>query len=71
MPPKQSKGTVAATACPWCKKPQDFRGVEDYGLEPGNVFKCDHCKRNFKLVRVQKVTMLWLAPTTDRGNLHE
>ncbi len=66
----QTKGTVAACACPWCKKANDFRGVEDYGLEPGNVITCDHCGKNFKLARVQRVTLIWLERTTDVGNLH-
>ena len=56
----QTRGTVEATACPWCKRTNDFRGVEDYGLEPGNAFTCDHCHRTYEVVRVQPVTMVWL-----------
>lgn len=68
---KQTRGTVASCACPWCKKPNDFRGVEDYGLEPGNVLSCDHCRRNFKITKVEKMTVIQLAPTHDRGNLYQ
>jgi hypothetical protein len=58
-----TRGTVEATACPWCKKPNDFRGLDDYGVEPGNILKCDHCTRSFEIVRVQSVKMLWLKPS--------
>jgi uncharacterized protein YbaR (Trm112 family) len=67
----QTKGTISACACPWCKKPNDFRGVEDYGLEQGNVLSCDFCKKNFQIARVQPVTMIWLERTNNRGNLHQ
>lgn len=65
-----TKGTIEATACPWCRKPNDFRSVEDYGLEKGNVLTCDHCKRNFKIKNVRKMTVIYLEPYSGRGNLH-
>lgn len=65
----QTKGTINACACPWCKSPNDFRGIEDYGLEVGNVFSCDSCKKNFKISAVQPVTIIRLERTSDRGNL--
>ena len=65
----QTKGPIHAVACPWCRKPNDFRTVEDYGLETGNVLTCDHCKRNFEIKNIQKTTTIWLAPTNSRGNL--
>lgn len=71
MGQKQTRGTVNSTPCPWCHKPNDFRGVEDYGLEPGNVLSCDHCSKNFIIKRVQPVTMVWLAPYSGRGNLYK
>jgi len=67
----QTKGPVHSCPCPWCRKPNDFRGLEDYGLEPGNIASCDHCKKNFKIKSVQKVTFLRLAPTNERGNLFQ
>ncbi len=62
MAAKQTRGTVEACACPWCKKPNDFRGCEDYAIEKFQDFKCDHCGRIFYIARVQPVTMIWLAP---------
>lgn len=67
----KTKGTLAACACPWCNKANDFRGLEDYGMEQGNVLQCDHCKKNFKISRVQPVTMIWLEQFTGRGNLYQ
>ncbi len=49
----------------------DFRGLEDYGVEQGNVLECDHCKKNFKIARKQPVTMIWLERTNERGNLYQ
>jgi hypothetical protein len=66
---RQTTGPLNACACPWCRKANDFRGLEDYGVEPGNILACDHCGKNFEVMRVQPVTMVWLAPTTARGNL--
>ena len=57
----QTRGTVESTACPWCKQPNDFREVEDYGLESGNTFKCDHCHRSYEVVRLKPVTMVYIA----------
>ena len=64
-----TRGTVAATPCPWCGKANDFRGMEDYGIEPGNICSCDHCGRNFVVAKKQPVTMLWLKRTNAKGNL--
>jgi hypothetical protein len=68
---KQTRGTVDSCACPWCGNPNDFRGLEDYGVEAGNVITCDHCKRNMKIERVRPVTMIWLSRYTGRGNLNQ
>jgi uncharacterized protein YbaR (Trm112 family) len=67
----QTKGPLHAVPCPWCRKSNDFRSVEDYALGQGNVLSCDHCKRNFEIKNVQKVTMIWLAQTSQRGNLYQ
>ena len=66
----QTRGTLHATPCPHCKKPNDFRGLApgggeamgDYGLERGAVLICDHCERRFQVVRVEQTTMIWLRP---------
>lgn len=60
--PKHTKGTVAACACPWCGKANDFRDMEDFGVEVGNVLECDHCKRKFQIAAVQKTTVIQLKP---------
>jgi len=63
MTGSQTKGTVASCACPWCLKPNDFRDVEDIGVEAGNTFTCDHCKKIFMIAKVQPVKMIWLKRT--------
>ena len=60
MPEKQTRGTVDGTACPWCGKANNFKGVEDYCLEEGNTFNCDHCKRVYQIARVKPVTLVYL-----------
>lgn len=71
--PKWRVGKVYAVPCPWedCRKPNDFRTVEDYGLEPGAIFSCDHCKRKMKIMRVEPTTLVSVTPTQERGNLHD
>lgn len=65
-PPKQTRGTIAACACPWCGKANDFRDIEDYGVEQGNVLACDHCGKNFEIKRVQQTKLIWLGPPDPR-----
>lgn len=65
---KQTRGTIDSCACPWCSKPNDFRGLEDYGVEQGNILQCDHCKNNFEIKRVLPTTLIWLG-RAGRGNL--
>lgn len=57
----QTRGTVAACACPWCRKANDFRGLEEYGLERGCILTCDHCDKHFSVVDIRPVTVLRLA----------
>ncbi len=61
--PKQTRGTIDAVACPWCKKPQDLRDLSDFGVEPGSTLVCDFCKRRSRIARVQPTTLIWLTPT--------
>jgi hypothetical protein len=66
----QTKGTLDACACPWCKKVHSLRGFEDYavmhGMERDSVFQCatddkgPGCQRYFRVVRIQPVTLIWL-----------
>ena len=56
---KMTRGTVKAVPCPYCKRPNDLRGLEDYGLDTGNVFKCDHCGRHVQIAKLQPVTLVW------------
>ena len=56
---KQTRGTVKAVPCPHCKKPNDLRGLEDYGCAEGNVFICDHCQKQVQIAKLQKVTLVW------------
>lgn len=69
VPTKQAvRGPLHAVPCPHCGRPNDFRGFApsgglgwgDYGLEPGTVVDCDHCKRKSQIVHVDKVTLVSL-----------
>ena len=60
--PPGTRGTVDACACPWCRKANSFKNVEDYALEQYQDFKCDYCGRVYYIARVQPVTMIWLKP---------
>lgn len=76
MAPKKKQwrvGKIYAVPCPWpdCAKPNDFRVVEDYGLENGAIFSCDHCNRNMQIVKVEPTTLISVRRTEERGNLHD
>jgi hypothetical protein len=68
---KWRTGKVYAVPCPWedCHKVNDFRDVADYGLDKGNIFSCDHCGRNMKVVKVEPTTLVSVMPTEEQGNL--
>ena len=68
--PNISRGTMAATACPWCRTPQDFRDLEDYGMEKGNILTCDKCDKNYKIKALRTVKVVYLERTTEKGNLY-
>lgn len=61
MSSKMTRGTLKSTACPHCGRANNFEGLKDYGIEPGNTFKCDHCQRIMRLAKVEPVTVLYLA----------
>lgn len=56
---KQTRGTVESAPCPHCKKPNNLKGLADYGVEPGNVFVCDHCSQHVQIVTIKPVTLVW------------
>lgn len=68
-PPKNTRGTIESCACPWCRKPNNFRDVQDYALEAGNILECDHCHKNFQIQRARQIVEIVLSPTTKKGNL--
>ena len=68
-----TSGPISAVLCPWgCGHKNDFRplagqglggmGEGEIGLETGAVFSCDGCKRRFKILAIEQVTVLRLAP---------
>ena len=68
-----TKGPLHAVPCPWCRKPLDFRENADEsmggagwgsdgGLETGAQVNCDHCGRLCKIIAVERVTLVTLAP---------
>lgn len=68
---KQSRGTVDSAPCPWCKKPQSFKGVADYGVVERDIcYQCVNdkngkgCGRHYVIARVQPVTLIWLEQFT-------
>lgn len=65
--PGLTKGTLERTACPWCGQPQNFKDVEDYGVEVGAVLQCEKCQQRFEIKRVQPVTVLWLGRYQGSG----
>ncbi len=62
QPQKLTKGTINKCPCPWCGDPQNFKDVEDYGVEVGAVHQCERCNRHYEIKRVEPVTVLFLAP---------
>lgn len=70
--PEVTQGPIHRVPCPHCKKPLDFRahageelggaGWGDQALETNATIDCDHCDRQSKVVAVQRVTVVKLAP---------
>ncbi len=72
---KSTTGRLQGVPCPWCEYPNDFRplvgedqaggaGWGDQGLERGARMQCDNpeCSRFFKILQVEKVTVIKLVP---------
>jgi len=73
MPPQQppqvplSTGPIDRVPCPHCGKPNNFRRVDEM-LETGNIFGCDHCKREMQVRGVRDVRMVAVSkPGPGRG----
>lgn len=70
MPAAQTRGTINAAPCPWCKLPHSFKGVTDYGLlERDAAYQCKDktgkgCGRYFVIARLEPVTLVWLERFT-------
>lgn len=76
--PQQAKvhtttGPISAVPCPWgCGHKNDFRplagaglggmGEGEIGMETGAVFGCDHCKRKFRILGLEQVTVVKVTP---------
>lgn len=70
-------GPTAAVPCPWgCGHKNDFRplvgaemggmGEGSIGIETGSVLGCDGCKRLFRIVAIEPVTVFKLTPFVSR-----
>lgn len=45
---KRTVGPVDQAPCPWCKKPNNLREIQQQQmLEKGARIDCDHCKRHY------------------------
>jgi hypothetical protein len=62
-----TSGAIHRVPCPWCKKPNDCRGLTakgvaggwgGYGLEPGTKLDCDHCGNLMEIAAVQDITVV-------------
>lgn len=72
-PGSARRGKIDAVPCPHCGRPLDFRDNADEtlggtgwggdgGLETGSMVTCDHCNRLCKVIAVERVTLVTLAP---------
>lgn len=70
-------GPISGVLCPWgCGHKNDFRqlagadlggmGEGEIGLEHGAVFSCDKCKQKFRVMGIERVTVLKLEPFIPR-----
>lgn len=67
-----TQGPHHRVPCPYCHGPLDFRahldadgggsGWGDQGMEAGNEVECDHCGRKSKILAIEKITVVRLAP---------
>ena len=64
-------GPMHAVPCPYCGQPNDFRAHADQDsgsagwgstLEAGSKVDCDHCGRTSKILRIDRVPVITLAP---------
>lgn len=72
--PQTTTGQIHRVPCPFCKKPLDFRAHADaelggagwgnQGLETGSKVDCEHCGRTSKILAIEQITIVRLAPST-------
>lgn len=73
-----TNGPTSAVPCPWgCGFKNDFRplvghemggmGEGSIGIETGAVFGCDGCKRKFKIMRIETLTIFQVAPFVPKA----
>ena len=70
---KSTTGRMDQVPCPWCEAKNDFRplaGDEDgstgwgsQGLEKGARMSCDACGMFFKILAIEKITVIKLVPS--------
>lgn len=77
MPQQSTKGPIHKVPCPWCNQPNDFRVLADasndkgggisgwgsQGLETGATVDCDHCGQLAKVLAIETIQLVQLAPT--------
>lgn len=79
QPQQSTQGPIHKVPCPWCGKPNDFRVLADaesgpakdrsvsgwgsQGLEAGAKVDCDECGQFSKILAIEQITVIRLAPT--------
>jgi hypothetical protein len=57
--PKVTGGRIHQVRCPWCGKPNDFRGMKAGMLiDKGSEFSCDHCRHVMIVVNYEQVEVI-------------
>jgi hypothetical protein len=73
MPKASTSGPIQAVPCPHCDFKNDCRVLGDgeakggsgwgsQGLETGAVIDCDNCKRFSKIIAIETIQVIKLAP---------
>lgn len=54
-----TQGPADRVPCPHCKVPQDF---SDEVVDTGVTYNCEGCNRQYEIVGVSQVTVVYLKP---------